>query len=299
MFLLIFLLQSKTFACPEYCRLKCTIQDFPSSCLSSCGCSQNTALEAWDCPGETLKLCEKASNIEKCLKKFNCKSKALVITTENSSNKKKQLKNTQNFESLKEKPQRKVTCEDCEILEGDDYWECLAEYCEASIIELKKCDCKAGDLKCRKNCSNRVLPEKDFETSQLKRCSDCSPNDLNCIKTCTYDIAKVSYFHIRGEANDDGKYDEVSEFKLNSMNFLSIQQMKLLKNDICIQKCCKKQLCDETCVKTCEQESYSFIKTWPFFLLIIFPSLYLLKNFLIFLIKPTSKDHPQEYLILR
>lgn len=143
MLALIIISLSLASSCTQNCKLYCAFHSPTVSCLSSCSCqltSSNplTAISqysTWNCSYSIIDACNYSTDFDSCMKSANC---AYLPSSDLVSNEIPDFSNIKTL-NLSPNPQLKanllVTCSDCQIFEGDDYWECIAEYCSNFEIE--------------------------------------------------------------------------------------------------------------------------------------------------------------------
>ena len=251
MFTLLFILSHQVQSCSTQCQDLCLSRPFSSSCLEACACPSALSSYSWHCAQETTKQCEKSPNFETCMLSSNCKLsqiKSPGSASENLIN----VENTQSLGKLSKSPRGQVTdngpvelvtCADCKIFQGDDYWECVAEYCESNSIEFSLCP----------NCGNHEKHSKSQKSSNSRpklspNCEPCTSSDPSADCPADCELNPQERNSAQALATEDTEDTQKPNPRIKTKPVAPNQANPCTK--VCSSSC-EGSTCVETCSSTC------------------------------------------------
>jgi hypothetical protein len=199
-------------------------------------------------------------------------------TIENNEKLENLAKPSQQSQTFNDKSIKQVTCADCKIFQGDDYWECVAEYCESNSIEFSLCP----------NCEKQSKSQKssNFESKISFDCESCESSDSDSTKICPAEC-KSSPQELK--SIETLEFDETAKINLKIKN----KPTKPSKPQNCTKECtttCEGDTCYESCTTICGNSSFDVFFMFKIFTFVVFAVLLGELGFGVFLILKEKRE---------
>lgn len=242
-------------ACLESCNNECKAFNGLDSCYSDCNCSPtaqehvsesiiseyNEILGLYNCSYIFIDACTYAVDYEGCLEEAGCSE--ITLTTWLISQVPPYLwkavrPSHLNSHNLVNGFERLKSCSSCAKLIGDDYWDCIDDYCNSSKVSRTSISSELVNGPQAKSFTSCDCYDKcELESESYYACIDSCEYTSNCARKNFDSFAAMKIF-MTGKAGSAK---------------IQLDEVKFSCNKACIQKYCKRDdiECFDSCVEKC------------------------------------------------